>query len=93
MYLSWEQWLEPVILATQEVEIGRIMVRDQSKQRVWEVLSQLMAGCGDAHYPSYTRKHNRIVIQADSGIKQNSISEIVNAKRAAGGLGASDSSL
>jgi hypothetical protein len=34
------QWLRPVILATQEAEIRRIVVQSQSGQIVWENLSQ-----------------------------------------------------
>jgi hypothetical protein len=34
------QWLKPVILATQEAEIRRIMVQSQPRQRVHETLSQ-----------------------------------------------------
>jgi hypothetical protein len=33
-------WLTPVILATQEAEIRRIMVRSQPRQIVLETLSQ-----------------------------------------------------
>jgi hypothetical protein len=34
------QWLMPVILATQEAEIRRIMIRSQPRQIVCETLSQ-----------------------------------------------------
>jgi hypothetical protein len=34
------QWLTPAILATQEAEIRRIMVRNQPRQIVCETLSQ-----------------------------------------------------
>jgi hypothetical protein len=40
---NWEdghQWFTPVILATQEAEIRRIMIRSQPGQRVRETLFQ-----------------------------------------------------
>jgi hypothetical protein len=38
--LSWAHWLMPVIPATQEIEIGRIMVQDRPRQKVIKTLSQ-----------------------------------------------------
>jgi hypothetical protein len=40
MEFSQHQQLTPIILATQEAEIRRIMVRSQSRQIVHEILSQ-----------------------------------------------------
>jgi hypothetical protein len=37
---AWYQWLIPVILATQEAEIRRIVVQSQCRQTVCESLSQ-----------------------------------------------------
>jgi hypothetical protein len=37
--LSWVQWLIPVILATQEAEVRRIVVQSQPGQIVHETLS------------------------------------------------------
>jgi hypothetical protein len=38
-FISWAQWLTLVILATQESEIRRIMVRSQPGQKVLKILS------------------------------------------------------
>jgi hypothetical protein len=46
-------WFTPVILATQEAEIGRITVRGQPGHKVWEILSQpIKVGCGISHCQS-----------------------------------------
>jgi hypothetical protein len=34
-------WLTPVILATQETEIRRIVVQSQPRQIVWEILQSI----------------------------------------------------
>jgi hypothetical protein len=62
--LSW--WLMPIILATQEAEIRRIMVRRQPGQIVCKPLSQkypthkrasgVAQGEGPEFKPQYTRK-------------------------------------
>jgi hypothetical protein len=51
--------LKPIILATQEVEIGRILVQGQPQQNVHETPSQLQLLSVVVHacHPSYTRKH------------------------------------
>jgi hypothetical protein len=41
--LSQVQWFTPVILATWEAEIRRIMVRDWSRQKVSKTSSQLLS--------------------------------------------------
>jgi hypothetical protein len=55
------QWLTPVILATQEAEIKRIMVRSQPGQTACETLSQKRAGVvaqgiGPEFKPQYHNK-------------------------------------
>jgi hypothetical protein len=40
MISARRQWLTPVILATQEAEIRRLMVGSQLRQVFWETLSQ-----------------------------------------------------
>jgi hypothetical protein len=37
---AWHQWLTPVVLAIQEAEISRIMVKSQPSQIVLKTLSQ-----------------------------------------------------
>jgi hypothetical protein len=39
VHLSWELWLMPIILATQEADIRRIVVQSQPEQIVHETLS------------------------------------------------------
>jgi hypothetical protein len=52
----WE--LTPANLATWEVEIGRIIIWGQPRQKVLEIPSQPMAECGVCVYhPSYAGKH------------------------------------
>jgi hypothetical protein len=45
-YWTRHWWLRPIILATQEAEIRKIIVHDQLRQKVWEPLSR-----------KYTRKN------------------------------------
>jgi hypothetical protein len=48
------QWLTPVILATREAEIGRIMVRAQLEKKFKRPPPQLIAEHGRAcHHPSH----------------------------------------
>jgi hypothetical protein len=39
-FYGWAQWLMPVFPATQEVEMGRIVVQGQQGQKVSEIPSQ-----------------------------------------------------
>jgi hypothetical protein len=79
---SWEQWLTPVILATREAEIRRIMVWGQPGQKVhktpisinswawWHVpVTQATAG-----------SLNRMAVQGGLGKKWDPISKITRAK-------------
>jgi hypothetical protein len=50
--IAVHQWLIPVILATQEVEIWRIMVWGQLGQKVYETQTELITGHGDTHLSS-----------------------------------------
>jgi hypothetical protein len=43
---SWAQWLTPVIPATEETEIGRIVVEGKPKQKVGDPISTKNAVCG-----------------------------------------------
>jgi hypothetical protein len=38
--ISWARWLNPVVLATWEMEIGKIVVQDQPGQKVHKIPSQ-----------------------------------------------------
>jgi hypothetical protein len=40
---NWMSWAQPVILATQKVEIGRITVQSQPEQKVLETPSQTIS--------------------------------------------------
>jgi hypothetical protein len=62
----------PVILATWEAEIGRIVVQGQSGQKVVETLFQPTAICGAMCLSSQATQETeirRIMIQASSGKK------------------------
>jgi hypothetical protein len=51
----WAQWLVSLIASTWEVEIRRIMVQGQTRQKVWETPSQQNKPGVVANkcYPSY----------------------------------------
>jgi hypothetical protein len=40
LYASWALWLTPVILATEEARIRRIMVQNQPRKIVYKTLSR-----------------------------------------------------
>jgi hypothetical protein len=65
------QWLKPIILAIWDVEIRRILIRGQSKQKAQETPSQLMNGWARWYVliiPDMQGNTNRrIEVQAGSG--------------------------
>jgi hypothetical protein len=75
-------WWVPVILSTWEVEILRIMVQGQPRQKVLKNPSQPMPGCSDASIIPATQQSTkrRMVVQASLGIKQDLILKITNKK-------------
>jgi hypothetical protein len=72
--LARRRWLTPVILATQEVEIRRIAVQGQPRQKVRETLFQPMTRHGGIH-PSFQllqEAHVQDHVQADPREKARS---------------------
>jgi hypothetical protein len=70
-----KKWCTPIILATQEAEIGRITIESQPRQTVHVTPSQpVKAGCGGmCLFPSYAGGINRrIKVQASPGHKLRS---------------------
>jgi hypothetical protein len=81
---SWLLWLKPIILATWEVEIGRIMIQGQPRQKVSKTPSQPMTGYGGtclSFQLCWKAQVGRSWFQADPGTKQEPISKIINAKK------------
>jgi hypothetical protein len=58
--LSRERWLKPIILATQEAEIRRIVVRGHPRQKVSKThLNQWLGMVVHACHPRYIESINR----------------------------------
>jgi hypothetical protein len=59
-YCSWVQWLKPTVLATWEVEIGRLWVPSLPRQKVCETPSQAIAGLCGSHLSSQLHREAQI---------------------------------
>jgi hypothetical protein len=83
MSFSWAWGLKLVILAIQEVKIGRTMVWAQPRQKFHKTPAQPMAGCLSSQLCK-KGTNRRIVVQVGPGIKQEPISEITNTEKDGG---------
>jgi hypothetical protein len=70
--LRWTQWLKPIILATQKVEIRRIVVQAQPRQKFKRPHLNKWV-CMVVHMWGSTSR--RIAMQAAPDIKQDPISK------------------
>jgi hypothetical protein len=74
-------WVKSIILATQEAEVGKIMVQGQSGQKVHET-SPISTNDWVWWYtpviPAMWGSTNRIPVEAKLGITQDTISKITN---------------
>jgi hypothetical protein len=79
----WIQRFNPVFLTSQEVEIKRITVTDQTQPKAQETPSQPIAGHGGVCLLSQLQQgstNRKTTIQASQGRKRDPISKITNAK-------------
>jgi hypothetical protein len=86
---GWAWWFTPVVLATWEVEIGRIEIPGQLGQKFLETPFQpIKRWCASVNLDYLGSINRRIaIVQACLGIKQDPVSKVIKAKAEwAGGM-------
>jgi hypothetical protein len=83
---DWAQWLTPVILATWEAEIRRVIVRGQPGLKVLKIPSSNKSWVRwrvPVTPVTWGSTNRMITVQAGLGIKQDPISKVTNTKMSA----------